>query len=694
MTVIPANSSPLAGLRAALRSNDAILAVAVLLILALMIIPLPPLALDLLVAFNFALSAGIILIAMYIREPLDFSVFPSVLLLITLFRLGLNVAASRLILLDADAGKVVSTFGQMLVGGNYVVGVVVFLTLMIIQFVVITNGAGRVAEVAARFTLDAMPGKQLAIDADLNAGAITESDARRRRRIIETEADFYGAMDGASKFVRGDAIAAVAIVLVNIVGGFLVGMFQLRLSLLEALQTYTLLTVGSGLVVQIPALLVSTAAGLIVTRSASEESLGNDVMAQLGNPSALAVVTVLVLGMMLIPGLPKIPFLLIGSATGSAAYFLWQKKQKQAALPAPAAPAAPAESQDDVTGLLGVDALELEIGYGLIPLVGEERAENLLRRVTAIRRQMATELGIVLPKVRIRDNLTLAAHAYRIKLRGEEIARGEIVMDRYLAIGVADGSSKVGPELSGIKTTEPAFGLPALWITETQRGQAELAGYTVVDPISVITTHLTEIIRLHSASLMGRQQVQELLDRVKKESPAAVDGLVPDLLTLGELQEVLRNLLRERLSVRDLPTILEVLANNARLTRDPDVLAEAARQSMARTITNLYRHDDGRLHVITLAPALESQLKSSLASSERGLSLQIDAERAHLLLQKTGEEMEKMAGQGYQPILLCAREVRLAFRRFAERVLPNLLVIAFSEIAPGVPVQAHGVIDV
>ncbi len=694
MTVIPANSSPLAGLRAALRSNDAILAVAVLLILALMIIPLPPLALDLLVAFNFALSAGVILIAMYIREPLDFSVFPSVLLLITLFRLGLNVAASRLILLDADAGKVVSTFGKLLVGGNYVVGVVVFLTLMIIQFVVITNGAGRVAEVAARFTLDAMPGKQLAIDADLNAGAITESDARRRRRIIETEADFYGAMDGASKFVRGDAIAAVAIVLVNIVGGFLVGMFQLRLSLLEALQTYTLLTVGSGLVVQIPALLVSTAAGLIVTRSASEESLGNDVMAQLGNPSALGVVTVLVLGMMFIPGLPKIPFLLIGSATGGAAYFLWQKKQKQAALPAPAAPAAPAESQDDVTGLLGVDALELEIGYGLIPLVGEERAENLLRRVTAIRRQMATELGIVLPKVRIRDNLTLPAHAYRIKLRGEEIARGEIAIDRYLAIGLADGSSKGGQELQGIKTTEPAFGLPALWITEAQRGQAELAGYTVVDPISVITTHLTEIIRLHSASLMGRQQVQELLDRAKKEAPATVDGLIPELLTLGELQDVLRNLLRERLPIRDLPTILEVLANNARLTRDPDVLAEAARQSMARTITNLYRHDDGRLHVITLAPALESQLKSSLASSERGLSLQIDAQRAHLILQKTGEEMEKMAGQGYQPILLCAREVRLAFRRFAERVLPNLLVIAFSEIAPGVPVQAHGVIDV
>ncbi len=693
MTVIPATPPPLTGFRALIRSNDAILAVTVLIILALMILPLPPLMLDLLIAFNFALSAGIILIAMYTREPLDFSAFPSVLLLITLLRLGLNVAASRLILLEADAGKVIATFGNLLVGGNYVVGVVVFLTLMIIQFVVITNGAGRVAEVAARFTLDAMPGKQLAIDADLNAGVITEAEARRRRRVIETEADFYGAMDGSSKFVRGDAIAAVAIVLVNIIGGFLVGMFQLNLTLLEALQTYTLLTVGSGLVVQIPALLVSTAAGLIVTRSASEESLGDDVLGQLGNPSALGVVTVLLLGMMLIPGLPKAPFLFMGLSTGSAAYFILRKKDRQAAQverdAIANAPAAPAESPDDVNGLLAVDPLELEIGYGLIPLVGEERAENLLRRVTAIRRQMATELGIVLPKVRIRDNLTLPAHAYRIRLRGEEIARGEIMMDRFLAIGVAEEANT----LQGIKTTEPAFGLPAMWIAETQRGQAELAGYTIVDPISVITTHLTEIIRLHSWVLLGRQQTQELLDRVKKDMPAAVDGLIPELLSLGETQDVLRNLLRERLPIRDMPTILEVLANNARLTRDPDVLAEAARQSMARTITNLYKHEDGRLHVITLAPALEAQLKATLASSERGLNLQLDPARAHALLRKTGDEMEKMAAQGYQPILLCAREVRLVFRRFAERALPNLMVMAFSEIAPGVQVQAHGVVD-
>ena len=676
--------------RTLFRSNDAVLALSIIVILALMIVPLPPVALDLLIAFNFALSAGIILIAMYIHEPLEFSVFPSVLLLVTLLRLGLNVAASRLILLNAEAGKVVSTFGNFLVGGNYVVGVVVFLTLMIIQFVVITNGAGRVAEVSARFTLDAMPGKQLAIDADLNAGMITEADARKRRRAIELEADFYGAMDGASKFVRGDAIAAVAIVVVNIIGGFLVGMFQLKLTLMQALQTYTLLTVGSGMVVQIPALLVSTAAGLIVTRSSSDESLGTDVISQLANPQALSVVTVMALAMVLIPGLPPFPFLLIGGATGSAAYFLWKRKQELARLPPPAAAAAPTESPDDVSSLLGVDPIEIEIGYGLIPLVGEDKAENLLRRVTAIRRQMATELGVVLPKVRIRDNLTLASQAYRIRVRGDEVAKGEVLLDHLLAIGSSDSDGK----LLGVKTTEPAFGLPAVWITESQRAQAELLSCTIVDPISVITTHLTEIIRAYVGALLGRQQVQELLERVKKESPAAVDGLIPELMTLGETQDVLRNLLRERLPVRDLPIILEVLANNARLTRDPDVLSEAVRQSLARTITNMNRHDDGKLHVFTLAPALEAQLKGSLAPTERGLGLQVDASTAQQLVRKTGEEMEKMATQGYQPILLCAREVRLAFRRFVERVLPNLVVIAFSEVTSGVPVQAHGVVDV
>ncbi len=690
MTVIPNSVTPLNSLRSMLRSNDAILALAVLVIMGLMIVPLPPMALDLLIAFNFALSAGIILIAMYIREPMDFSVFPSVLLLVTMLRLGLNVAASRLILLEANAGKVVSTFGDLLVGGNYIVGVVVFLTLMIIQFVVITNGAGRVAEVAARFTLDAMPGKQLSIDADLNAGIITEADARRRRRSIEIEADFYGAMDGASKFVRGDAIAAVAIVVVNIVGGFVVGMIQLNMPLMEALQTYTLLTVGSGMVVQIPALLVSTAAGLIVTRSASEETLGNDVLGQLSNPNALAVVSVLILGLMFVPGLPKLPFLIIGSAAGAGTYFIWRKQQRAAELPPPveAAPVS-TEQSDDVSGLLGIDPLEVEIGYGLLPLVGEEKAENLLRRVTAIRRQMASELGIVLPKVRIRDNLTLQPYAYRIKLRGEEIARNIVMLDHFLAIGVPEG----GPELSGTKTTEPAFGLPALWITDSQKAQAELHGYTVVDPISVITTHLTEVIRTYASSLLGRQQVQELLERVRKDTPAAVDGLIPELLTLGEVQDVLRNLLRERLPIRDLQTILEVLANNARATRDPDVLNEAVRQHMARTITNMYKSDDGRLHVFTLVPSLEAQLKASLAQSERGLGLQLDPLTAQNILRRVGAEMEKMASQGYSPVLLCTREVRLAFRRFVERVLPNLSVIAFSEVANGVQVQAHGVVE-
>jgi len=425
------------GLSALLRSSDAFLALAVMVIIGLMIVPLPPFTLDLLIALNLALSVGILLIAMYIQEPLDFSVFPSLLLLVTLFRLGLNISASRLILLQADAGKVITTFGNFVVGGNYVVGVVVFLTLMIIQFVVITNGAGRVAEVAARFTLDAMPGKQLSIDADLNAGIITEAEARQRRRLIEAEADFYGAMDGASKFVKGDAVAGVAIVLVNILGGFIIGMWQLKMSLLEALQTYTLLTVGAGLVIQIPALLVSTASGLIVTRTASESSLGGDVVHQFANPRALAVAAGMILLLALVPGLPKLPFLLVGALIGGVT---WAVRGRQAQPPPP--PAAPTtaelEGPQAVAGLLQVDPLELEIGYGLIPLAGEDQAENLLRRVSAIRRQIALELGIILPKVRIRDNLHLPPNTYRIKLRGEEVARGELMLDRYLAIAATE----------------------------------------------------------------------------------------------------------------------------------------------------------------------------------------------------------------------------------------------------------------
>jgi|DewCreStandDraft_1066081.scaffolds.fasta_scaffold08172_3 flagellar biosynthesis protein FlhA len=677
------------GLSALLRSSDAFLALAVMVIIGLMIVPLPPFTLDLLIALNLALSVGILLIAMYIQEPLDFSVFPSLLLLVTLFRLGLNISASRLILLQADAGKVITTFGNFVVGGNYVVGVVVFLTLMIIQFVVITNGAGRVAEVAARFTLDAMPGKQLSIDADLNAGIITEAEARQRRRLIEAEADFYGAMDGASKFVKGDAVAGVAIVLVNILGGFIIGMWQLKMSLLEALQTYTLLTVGAGLVIQIPALLVSTASGLIVTRTASESSLGGDVVHQFANPRALAVAAGMILLLALVPGLPKLPFLLVGALIGGVT---WAVRRRQAQPPPP--PAAPTtaelEGPQAVAGLLQVDPLELEIGYGLIPLAGEDQAENLLRRVSAIRRQIALELGIILPKVRIRDNLHLPPNTYRIKLRGEEVARGELMLDRYLAIA----ATEIEEELPGIPTREPAFGLPARWISEGQRARAELLGYTVVDPLSVVATHLTEVIRNYAPYLLGRQEVRDLLNAIKEQAPAVVEDVVPDLLSLGEVQDVLHNLLRERVSIRDLPTILEALANQARLTRDTDGLSEAARQALARSLTNQYKAEDGRLHVFTLSPALETRLKAALTPTERGMGFQIDPGLAQELLLKISQEMEKMAQQGYQPVLLCSREIRLALRRLTERALPNLAILAFSEVWPRVEVQAHGMVEI
>ncbi len=683
-------TTPLAaprGLGALLRSRDATLAGALVIIVVMMIAPLPPLVIDLLIAVNLALSLGVLLLAMYISRPLDFSVFPTVLLLVTLFRLGINIAASRSILLAGEAGKVIATFGDLVVGGNYVVGVVVFIMLMIIQFVVITNGAGRVAEVSARFTLDAMPGKQLSIDADLNAGLIDEEEARRRRKEVEVEADFYGAMDGASKFVRGDAIAAVAIVLVNVFGGFVIGVVQRDLSLMDALQSYTLLTVGSGLAIQIPALLVSTAAGLIVTRSTSDSSLGTEMAGQLANVPVLMVVTVIVAAMALVPGLPKLPFLMVGGALGGVTYLTWQAQEAARALPEPE-PTQP-ETPQDMLSMLLVDPMELEIGYGLIPLVSEDREDNLLRRITSLRRQIATELGLVLPMVRIRDNLRLPPNVYRVKIRGEEVAQGEIYMGRLLAIP----GSQVAGDIEGQPTTEPAFGLPARWIEEQARGRAEALGYTVVDPLTVLATHLAELVRNHAPELLGRQEVQEMIDRIRAERPAVVEGLIPDVLSLGEVQAVLRNLLRERVPIRDLAGILEVLANHAGVTRDPDILAEAVRQALARTLSNQYRDEAGTLHVFTLAPELESALKGALTSEEGGLSFRLSPDFVQALINRTGEQMERLAQLGHPPVLLTARELRLAFRRLVERSLPNLTVLAYSEVSTGTKVQAHGMVE-
>ncbi|NMC54074.1 MAG: flagellar biosynthesis protein FlhA [Chloroflexi bacterium] len=689
-------TAPLNNLKILARSKDMVMALSLVVIVALMLLPLPSFVLDLLIALNIAISIGIVLLTMFITQPLEFSVFPTVLLLVTLYRLGINIATSRLILLNGSAGKVVDTFGSLMVGGNYVVGIVIFLILMIIQFVVINNGAGRVAEVSARFTLDAMPGKQLSIDADLNAGLIDEQTARKRRREIESEADFYGAMDGSSKFVKNDAVAAIIIMVVNIIGGFLIGIVQNGMEFTQALQTYTLLTVGAGLAVQIPALLISAASGLVVTRSTSDNSLGTDLFKQVGNFNMLAVAAVMVAVMSLIPGIPKTPFLLVGGGMGVAAFFVQKLKdsEKAEALDVQASEAAlvseadEPESPEDMLKMVVVDPVEMEIGYSLIPLIDDEQADNLLRRVTGIRRQVMQELGLVLPVVRIRDNLRLPPQTYRIKVRGQEVARGELMLDRVLAIPGSD----VDENLPGVQTTEPAFGLPAIWVSESERGRAELMGYTVVNPLSVLSTHFTEVVRGHSSDLLSRQMVQEMINQIRSKSPAAVDGVIPDLLSLGDLQSVLRSLLDERVPIRDMVGILEVLANNAGMTRDPHILAEAVRQSLAHTLSSQFRDDGGTLHVFTLSPQVEAELRNGLSQSEGGIGFQIDAAFAQKVIARTGEMMEKLASMGFIPILLCSRELRLAFHNLVARSLPNLIVMAYSEVSSNTRVKAHGMV--
>jgi flagellar biosynthesis protein FlhA len=679
-------------LQSLLRSNDIVMALSLVMLVGMLLIPLPAFLIDLAVALSIAVSIGIVLLTMFIRQPMEFSVFPTVLLLVTLFRLGINVSVSRLILLSGDAGQIIETFGNLIVGGNYVVGVVIFLILMIIQFVVINSGAGRVAEVAARFTLDAMPGKQMAIDADLNAGLIDETQARQRRKAIESEADFYGAMDGASKFVKGDAMAAIIIMLVNIIGGFVIGVLQRGMPLVTALQTYVLLTIGAGLAIQVPSLLVSAAAGLIVTRSTSETSLGTEVSTQISNFNVLAVGSVVVALMMLVPGLPKIPFALVSIGLGVAAFFVNREQASAAAIEVasslPAARPSEPETPEQMLEMVVVDPIELEIGYGLIPIIDEDNQDNLLSRIISIRRQLMSEIGLILPVVRIRDNLRLPPQSYRVKIRGQEVALNEIMLDRLLAIPGSD----IEEPIQGTPTSEPAFGLPAIWIGATEQNQAELKGYTVVTPLSVLCTHLTELIRGHSSELLSRQLVQEMLNQLRQKSPASVDGVVPEMLNLGEMQSVLRNLLRERVPIRDLSGILEVLANNASMTRDPHILAEAVRQSMANTISSQYKDETNTLHVFTMAPQLEATLRSSLVSSEGSPGFQIDATLAQRILVKTGEQMETLAQLGHVPVLICPRELRLALRRLVEQSLPNLVLMAFSEVGQGIKVKAHGIV--
>ena len=670
-----------------------ILALGVVTIVMMMIIPLPPFLLDLLLALNITLSLTIVMISIYNVEPLQFSVFPSLLLVTTLFRLALNVSSTRLILLYGYAGEVIMAFGTFVVGGNAVVGFIVFIILILIQFIVITKGAERVAEVAARFTLDAMPGKQMAIDADLNAGLISDADARIRRRNIQREADFYGAMDGASKFVKGDAIAAIVIIVVNIIGGFIIGMVQRDMSVLQALQTYTLLTVGEGLVNQIPALLISTATGLVVTRAASENNLGHDIAAQLlAYPRVFFLVAAVLTLLAAVPGLPGLPFISIAMFVAGVGYVL-QKTAKTAAETEVTKKEEKEREEvrkpESIVSLLQVDPIELEIGYSLIPLVDVGQGGNLLDRVVMIRRQCALEMGIVVPTIRIRDNIQLKPNAYVIKIKGIEVAKGELLLDHFLAMN----PGTVTEEIPGEETIEPAFGLPAIWINEVYRERAELCGYTVVDPISVLATHLTEVVKSHSDELLGRQDVQTLIDSVKQDHPAVVSELVPAMMSVGEIQKVLICLLRERVPVRDLVTILETLADSATFTKDPDVLAEYVRRALSRSITRQYIQNN-MLTCLTLEPQAENQIVSSVQHTERGSFVNMDPGLLQQFIASLSKELQKLTSAGYHPILLTSPASRLYVRKLTERIAPNLVVLSFAELENNIEVQSLGMVKI
>ncbi len=670
------------------RHSGVLVAAGVMSIVFLMIIPLPRALLDLLLALNISLSVLIFLLAMYTERPLDFSLFPSVLLITTLFRLSLNICSTRLILTRGDqgiegAGRIIAAFGSFVVGGNFMVGLVIFLILVIINFVVITKGATRIAEVSARFTLDSMPGKQMAIDADLNAGLIDEVEARRRREEIAREADFYGAMDGASKFVRGDAIAGLIITGINILGGLVIGVLQLGIPLDQAVRTYTTMTVGDGLVSQMPALIISTAAGILVTRAGSHSNLGQVLPRQLAQvPEALGVASGVLLVLGLVPGLPFVPFAVLAGVLGSSAYSLKKLKEaevvereeavRRAAEEAPPAP----EGPEDVTPLLQVDVLELEVGYGLLHLVDPSQGGDLLERIRSIRRQIALEMGVVVPPIRIRDNLQLRPNEYMILIKGIEVARSELKEGHYLAMNPGIGEEG----LDGIPTREPAFGLEALWIREELREEAQIRGYTVVDHSTIVATHLTEIIKRNAHELLGRQETQNLLDMVKEQAPALVEELVPNLLPLGTVQKVLQNLLRERVSIRDLRTILETLADYAPSTKDPELLTEYVRAAMRRAITKQYQDEDGKLPVIVLDHQLEELLGGAVQRTDHGAFLSLEPGLAQRVLAALSRAAEAVSLQNLVPVVLTAPGLRLPLRKLTERVLPSVAVLSHNEV--------------
>jgi flagellar biosynthesis protein FlhA len=664
--------------------GDVLVAVSVVSIVGVMILPIPAFVLDMLLSFSISLAIVILVSAVYIRKPLDLSAFPSILLMTTLYRLSLNIASTRLILLKGNegidaAGQVIKSFGSFVVGGNYAVGFIIFLILVVINFVVITKGSGRIAEVAARFVLDAMPGKQMAIDADLNAGIINETEARKRRATVAQEADFYGAMDGASKFVRGDAIAGLIITGINILGGFAIGVLQQGMPFVEAAKTYTILTIGDGLVAQIPALLISTAAGMVVSRAGSESDMGKDITRQLFvNPKVLFTAAGIMASLGIVPGLPHVPFFLLSAASGGLAYALGrpevEEKKSEQKLETPA-------QEPPIETYIELEPLTFEIGYGLIPLVEGGKAD-LLNKIKAMRRQLAGNLGFVVPSIHIKDNLQLRPHEYTLLIRGIEIARGEVMMGYHLAVPTSDAQ-----KMEGIPTKEPAFGMPAYWINDRDVEQAQARGYMVVEPATTIVTHLTELIKSHAWELITRNEVQNLLDNVAKNYPKLVDELIPVNLTLGGLQRVLQNLLKERVPINDLVTILETLLDHVPGVKDAEVLTEHVRQSLSRFITRQYVAQDGGVHVMTLDPRFERALMQAM---EAGGAINPDVVTKLMKAVEKTVSNERM--RGLQPIILCSTQPRRFLKKITDRFLPSIVVLSNAELSPSVRLYTTGVL--
>ncbi len=665
-------------------------------VIVLIVIPLSPVVLDLMLILNITMSLSIFLISMYIKEPLEFSIFPSILLITTLFRVALNISSTRLILgKGGEAGAVIKTFGQFVIGGNTVVGIIIFIILVIVQFIVITKGAERVAEVAARFTLDAMPGKQMAIDADLNSGLINEEMAKERRLKIQREADFYGSMDGASKFVKGDAILSIIIVFIDIIAGSIIGIVQEGQTFSEVLQKYIIATVGDGLVSQLPSLMISTAMGMIVTRAASQNNLGEDLTKQFtANPDVFPIVGFIVLLLALIPGFPKLLIIALASALILGGIYLKKRVEKEIAADVPEAPVPVTETEyykntENIYSLLNIEPIEVEFGYSLLPLIDESKGGGFIDRVVMLRRQFATEVGMVIPSVRLRDNAAINPNQYIIKIKGEEVARGEVLVNYHLAMNPGE----VEEEIEGIETVEPAFGLPAKWITEDLVDTAAMNGYTVIDPLSVILTHFSEVVKQHAHELLSRQDVASLLDNLKKTNKSIVEEIVPDIVSIGDLQKILSNLLMERIPIRDLATILETAADYSGTIKDTDLLTEYVRQALRRTITRKFA-SDGQIKVILLNPDLENYIINNVKKTEHGSYSMIAPEILQKIVSSHVNEVSRVSQYISNPVILASPIVRLYYKKLIEQFIPDAVVLSYNEIEPSVQIQSLGTISV